>query len=35
MKLQRYPGNPILAPNPKLPWEDLAVFNPAGSDARR
>ena len=29
MKLQRYAGNPILAPHPDHPWEDLAVFNPA------
>jgi predicted GH43/DUF377 family glycosyl hydrolase len=29
MKLLRYSGNPILSPNPKNPWEDLAVFNPA------
>jgi len=29
MKLARYPGNPILAPHPDHPWEDLAVFNPA------
>jgi predicted GH43/DUF377 family glycosyl hydrolase len=29
MKLQRYPGNPILSPHPDHPWEDLAVFNPA------
>ena len=29
MKLQRYPGNPILKPHPDHPWEDLAVFNPA------
>jgi predicted GH43/DUF377 family glycosyl hydrolase len=29
MRLQRYAGNPILAPHPEHPWEDLAVFNPA------
>jgi beta-1,2-mannobiose phosphorylase / 1,2-beta-oligomannan phosphorylase len=29
MKLNRYAGNPILAPYPAHPWEDLAVFNPA------
>jgi predicted GH43/DUF377 family glycosyl hydrolase len=29
MKLTRYEGNPILAPHPDHPWEDLAVFNPA------
>jgi beta-1,2-mannobiose phosphorylase / 1,2-beta-oligomannan phosphorylase len=29
MKLTRYEGNPILAPHPNHPWEDLAVFNPA------
>jgi predicted GH43/DUF377 family glycosyl hydrolase len=29
MKLTRFPGNPILAPQPDHPWEDLAVFNPA------
>ncbi len=29
MKLQRYAGNPILAPHPDHAWEDLAVFNPA------
>ena len=29
MKLQRYPGNPILKPHLDHPWEDLAVFNPA------
>ena len=29
MKLERFPGNPILSPNPKNPWESLAVFNPA------
>jgi len=29
MKLERYPGNPILSPHPDHPWEDLAVFNPA------
>jgi beta-1,2-mannobiose phosphorylase / 1,2-beta-oligomannan phosphorylase len=29
MKLQRFSGNPILAPHPHHPWEDLAVFNPA------
>ena len=28
MRLSRYEGNPILAPNPNCPWEDLAVFNP-------
>ena len=31
MKLQRYKGNPILSPHPGHPWEDLAVFNPAGA----
>ncbi|MHB1305461.1 MAG: glycoside hydrolase family 130 protein [Limisphaerales bacterium] len=29
MKLTRFAGNPILAPHPDHPWEDLAVFNPA------
>ncbi len=29
MKLKRHVGNPILAPHPDHPWEDLAVFNPA------
>src|SRR5664279_323865 len=29
MKLERYKCNPILAPHPDNPWEDLAVFNPA------
>jgi predicted GH43/DUF377 family glycosyl hydrolase len=29
MKLERYPGNPILSPYPDHKWEDLAVFNPA------
>ncbi|NLH74229.1 MAG: glycosidase [Verrucomicrobia bacterium] len=29
MKLERYPGNPILAPHHDHKWEDLAVFNPA------
>jgi len=29
MKLERYPGNPILSPCPEHKWEDLAVFNPA------
>jgi predicted GH43/DUF377 family glycosyl hydrolase len=29
MKLERFPGNPILSPHPKNPWESLAVFNPA------
>lgn len=29
MKLKRFAGNPILAPHPQHPWEDLAVFNPA------
>ncbi len=29
MKLERFPGNPILSPHPDHPWEDLAVFNPA------
>ncbi len=28
MKLERFPGNPILSPVPEHPWEDLAVFNP-------
>ena len=27
--LQRYPGNPILQPNPLHPWEALNVFNAA------
>jgi predicted GH43/DUF377 family glycosyl hydrolase len=27
MKLQRYPGNPILTPNPNNAWEALNVFN--------
>lgn len=29
MRFKRYPGNPILSPNPANWWEDLAVFNPA------
>ncbi len=29
MKLNRYPGNPILSPHPEHHWENLAVFNPA------
>jgi len=29
MKLQRYPGNPILKPNPLHEWESLNVFNAA------
>ncbi len=28
MRLRRFDGNPILAPNPDNPWENLAVFNP-------
>jgi predicted GH43/DUF377 family glycosyl hydrolase len=28
VQLQRFEGNPILAPHPEHPWEDLAVFNP-------
>jgi len=29
VKLERYPGNPILSPHPQNAWENLAVFNPA------
>lgn len=29
MKLRRYPGNPIIEPNPLHKWESKAVFNPA------
>ncbi len=29
IKLERFAGNPILSPNPRNAWEDLAVFNPA------
>jgi predicted GH43/DUF377 family glycosyl hydrolase len=32
MRLQRFPGNPILSPHPDHPWENLAVFNPAAWD---
>lgn len=28
MKLQKFSGNPVLSPNPKQPWESLAVCNP-------
>ena len=28
MKLDKYPGNPVLSPNPKQPWENLVVCNP-------
>jgi beta-1,2-mannobiose phosphorylase / 1,2-beta-oligomannan phosphorylase len=29
MRFERFSGNPILRPQPKHYWEDLAVFNPA------
>jgi predicted GH43/DUF377 family glycosyl hydrolase len=29
VKLERFPGNPVLKPNPKLSWQARAVFNPA------
>ncbi len=29
MRFERYPGNPILLPNPLHPWESLNVFNAA------
>ncbi len=29
IKLERFPGNPIITPNPRLPWQAKAVFNPA------
>ncbi len=29
MKLERFPGNPIIQPNPEHGWESKAVFNPA------
>ncbi len=28
MRLQRYPGNPLLLPDPLHPWESLNVYNP-------
>jgi len=28
MKLEKYAGNPVLAPNPGQPWESLVVCNP-------
>lgn len=32
---QRFAGNPIIAPSPKLPWASRAVFNPAAIYAGR
>jgi predicted GH43/DUF377 family glycosyl hydrolase len=29
VKLERFSGNPVLKPNPKLSWQSRAVFNPA------
>jgi predicted GH43/DUF377 family glycosyl hydrolase len=29
VKLERFPGNPVLKPNPNLSWQARAVFNPA------
>jgi len=29
MKLEKYPGNPILSPEPSNPWESFSVCNPA------
>ena len=29
MKLRKYSNNPILSPNPNVPWEDFCVLNPA------
>ncbi len=28
IKLERFPGNPVIKPNPKLSWQAKAVFNP-------
>ena len=28
MKLQKYKGNPVISPNPSLPWENLVTCNP-------
>ena len=28
MRLQKYPGNPVLSPNPKNKWESLVTTNP-------
>jgi predicted GH43/DUF377 family glycosyl hydrolase len=28
IRLNRYPGNPIIKPDPKLAWQSRAVFNP-------
>ncbi len=36
MKLERYKGNPVLAPDPNLPWEHACVTNPgAWHDGKR
>jgi predicted GH43/DUF377 family glycosyl hydrolase len=29
VKLERFPGNPVIKPNPNLSWQARAVFNPA------
>jgi len=29
IKLERFPGNPVIQPNPEHGWESKAVFNPA------
>jgi beta-1,2-mannobiose phosphorylase / 1,2-beta-oligomannan phosphorylase len=29
VKLERFAGNPVIKPNPRLPWQAKAVFNPA------
>jgi predicted GH43/DUF377 family glycosyl hydrolase len=29
IKLERFPGNPVIQPNPEHRWESKAVFNPA------
>jgi predicted GH43/DUF377 family glycosyl hydrolase len=29
IKLERFPGNPVIKPDPKLSWQARAVFNPA------
>lgn len=29
VKLERFPGNPVIKPDPKLAWQARAVFNPA------
>ena len=28
IRLNRFSGNPVIKPNPKLPWQSRAVFNP-------